>query len=230
LAALNLPADWHRLTGFASHWEKHNNLGARVDQWFVNLFPRPDGKRFEYNEGGYVTLNFVPSIATMVFGLLAGELIRSRRATPGRTVATLVGTGLLALAIGWTLNVTGICPVVKRLWTPSWAIFSTGWALLMLAAFYYALDVARWRGRLRPWAMPLVVVGMNSIAAYCISMVLKPGCATRCGATSGRACSSCRSERCTRRWSTPACSCCSPGRRAGGCTAGNCSCGSERAY
>ena len=174
LAALNLPADWHRLTGFASHWEKHNNLGARVDQWFVNLFPRPDGKRFEYNEGGYVTLNFVPSIATMVFGLLAGELIRSRRATPGRTVVTLVGTGLLALAIGWTLNVTGICPVVKRLWTPSWAVFSTGWALLMLAAFYYVLDVAHWRSRLRPWAMPLVVVGMNSIAAYCISMVLKP--------------------------------------------------------
>jgi predicted acyltransferase len=174
LAKLNLPADWHRLSGFASHWEKHANLGARVDQWLLNLFPRPDGKRFEYNEGGYVTLNFIPSLATMIFGLLAGELLRGRRTTSGRAVAMLVGAGLLALAIGWTLNVTGVCPVVKRLWTPSWAIFSTGWALLILAAFYGALDVARWRQRLRPWAFPLVVVGMNSIAAYCISMVLKP--------------------------------------------------------
>ena len=55
----------------------------------------------------------------------------------------------------------------------SWAIFSAGWAFLILAGFYYVLDVVDWRERARPWAFWMVVVGMNSIAAYCISMLLK---------------------------------------------------------
>jgi heparan-alpha-glucosaminide N-acetyltransferase len=167
---VGLPADWHRLVGFASHWDKNTNLGAQVDQWFINLFPRANGKPFEYNEGGYVTLNFVPSLATMIFGLLAGELIRSRRLTAGAKYFLLLGAGIAGLAIGWSLGFYGICPVVKRIWTPSWAIYSAGWAFAALAVFYLVIDVAR----LRLWPMPLVWVGMNSIAVYCMSMMLKP--------------------------------------------------------
>ena len=77
--------------------------------------------------------------------------------------------GVAGVALGWLLGALGICPVVKRIWTPSWAIFSAGWAFVILAGFYFVCDVARWRR----WALPLVVVGMNSIAAYCISMTLK---------------------------------------------------------
>ena len=172
-ARFNMPADWHRLEGFAAHWEKHVNLGARFDQWFLNLFPRPDGKRFDFYPEGYVTLNFIPSLATMIFGLLAGELVRNQSLRAGRRIAVMIGAGLVGLALGWVLNATGINPLVKRIWTPSWALFSAGWVVLFLAAFYALLDVARWRERVRPWALPLVVVGMNSIAAYCISMTLK---------------------------------------------------------
>jgi predicted acyltransferase len=168
-AKFNMPADWHRLEGFAAHWEKHVNLGARVDQWFLNLFPRVTGKTFDFYPEGYVSLNFVPSLATMIFGLLAGELVRSRQLTAGRKLGIMLGAGLLGLGIGWVLGWSGICPIVKRIWTPSWAIFSAGWAFLILAVFYLVLDVARWRA----WALPLVVVGMNSIAAYCISMTMK---------------------------------------------------------
>ena len=170
LATVGLPANWQRLEGFAAHWEKHTNLGARVDQWFVNLFPQARGGRFERSDGGYLTLNFVPSLATMIFGLLAGELVRSRRLTAGRKLAVMVGAGALGLALWWALGWSGVCPVVKRIWTPSWAIFSAGWTFLILAAFYLVVDVAR----LRAWTLPLVVVGMNSIAAYCISMLLRP--------------------------------------------------------
>jgi predicted acyltransferase len=53
---------------------------------------------------------------------------------------------------------------VKRIWTPGWVLFSGGWCFLLLAAFYALLDL---KG-CRRWAFPLVVVGMNSIAAYCI--------------------------------------------------------------
>src|SRR5687768_17049190 len=79
LAKVNLPANWQRLEGFASHWEKNTNLGARFDAWLLNLFPPAKGQPFTFNDGGYVTLNFIPSLATMIFGLLAGGLVRTPR-------------------------------------------------------------------------------------------------------------------------------------------------------
>ena len=169
LAKAGLPETWERTEGFGAHWEKNTNLAAGVDQWFLNLFPRPDGKPFDHNAGGYATLNFVPSLATMIFGLLAGELVRSNLSRRSRCIA-LLAAGAAGLAVGWGLGWLGVCPVIKRIWTPSWAIYSAGWAFGLLALFYLVIDVAK----LRAWAMPLVVVGMNSIAIYCISMLLKP--------------------------------------------------------
>ena len=70
--SVGVPADWpHHLTGFAAHWDKNTNLAQAADVWFLNLFPRE--KPFVFNGGGYLTLNFVPSLATMIFGLLAGD-------------------------------------------------------------------------------------------------------------------------------------------------------------
>ena len=169
LASVNLPSDWKRLEGFASHWEKNQNMAAALDRWFLNLFPRNDGKPFTFNSGGYQTLNFVPSLATMIFGLLAGELIRGRLSAAAK-FWILLGCGLAGLGVGWVLDRAGICPIVKRIWTPSWTIFSAGWAFLLLAIFYLIVDI----GRIRFWAWPLLVVGMNSIAAYCMSMILRP--------------------------------------------------------
>jgi predicted acyltransferase len=169
LASVDLPASWQRLTGFASHWDKNTNLAARFDQWFLNLFPRADGKPFKFESGGYQTLNFIPSLATMVFGLLAGELVRGRW-TAARKIGVLLGAGAAAIGLGWALDQLGICPIIKRIWTPSWTIFSAGFSFATLAVFYLIVDV--WR--LRRWAYPLVVVGANSIAVYCMSMMLKP--------------------------------------------------------
>ena len=76
----------------------------------------------------------------------------------------LVGAGLAGLASGIMLDKLGVCPIVKRIWTPSWTLFSAGWTLLMLAAFYQVVD--RWK--FRAWTFPLLVVGMNSILIYCM--------------------------------------------------------------
>jgi predicted acyltransferase len=73
--------------------------------------------------------------------------------------------GGVALAAGWLMGATGVCPVVKRIWTPSWVLFSGGWCFLLLAAFYLVMDL----GGRRAWAFPLTIVGMNSIAAYLIA-------------------------------------------------------------
>jgi predicted acyltransferase len=153
--------DWPHLQGMAAHWDKNTNAAAAFDQWFLNLFPR--SKPFVYNGGGYLTLSFIPSLATMIFGLMTGELLRSPRTT-GQKFWILVMAAVAGLVSGQLLHSTGICPIVKRIWTPSWTLFSTGWTLLILAAFYGVVDVLKYRR----WTFPLVVVGMNSITMYCM--------------------------------------------------------------
>jgi predicted acyltransferase len=150
------------MTGFAAHWNKNTNLAWAFDTWFLNLFPRE--RPFTNHPGGYATLSFLPTLATMILGLIAGGVLRGPR-PPIRKVAWLAAAGAIALASGWLLGVTGVCPVVKRIWTPSWVLFSGGWAFLFLAAFYLVMDL--WNRR--AWAFVLVVVGMNSIAAYLIA-------------------------------------------------------------
>ncbi len=157
--SVGLPADWPLLTGFAAHWQKNVNPAASFDLWWLNLFPRPEP--YVFNHGGYQTLNFVPSLATMLFGVLAGELIRAT-ASHARIFAGLLSAGLVGLALGWGLDHFEICPLVKRIWTPGWTLFSTGWTLLLLAGFYGVIDGLG----LRAWAFPLRVAGMNSIALY----------------------------------------------------------------
>jgi len=153
--------NWQHLSGFAAHWDKNTNLAWAFDTWFLNLFPREHP--FNYNGGGYATLSFIPTLATMILGLIAGEVLR-RDSLPWSKVRWLAIAGVIGLVSGVALGASGICPVVKRIWTPSWVLFSGGWCFLLLAAFYTVIDL---KGH-RRWAFPLVVVGMNSIAAYCI--------------------------------------------------------------
>jgi len=145
--------------GFAAHWNKNTNLAWAFDTWFLNLFPRE--KPFQFNVGGYATLSFIPTLGTMILGLVAGEILRSDRAGWAKVRWFAIG-GVMGVAAGWGLGALGICPVVKRIWTPSWVLFSGGWCFLGLAAFHAVIDVGGWRR----WSFPLVVVGMNSIAAY----------------------------------------------------------------
>jgi len=155
--------EWpHHLSGFAAHWEKNANVAMRFDQWFLNLFPREE--RFLYNRGGYATLSFIPTLGTMLLGLLAGGVLRNSQ-PPKTKVRSFVLAGVVLLALGWLLGVLGVCPVVKRIWTPSWVLFSGGWCLFFLAGFYYVVDIF---GKKR-LVFPLIVIGMNSIAAYCLS-------------------------------------------------------------
>jgi predicted acyltransferase len=154
------------LRGIDPAWHKNANVGHAVDIWLLNKLPVAEP--FRFNHGGYQTLNFLPSLATMLFGLMCGELLRG--SLPARRKLTiLVAAGLGGLFLGELLDLTGVCPLVKRIWTPSWALFSTGWCCLILASFYALVDMFGLRG----WAFPLIVVGVNSIAIYCMSMLLK---------------------------------------------------------
>jgi heparan-alpha-glucosaminide N-acetyltransferase len=161
-AAVGVPANWHHnFTGFASHWNKNSNLGQAFDVWFLNILPRPS--RFLYNDGGYLTLSFIPTLGTMLLGLRAGEWFRA--AAPKIPIKRFMIAGTVLAATALVLHFTGICPIVKRIWTPSWTLFSGGVCFFFLAAFSWIIDVKQFRR----WAFPLIVVGMNSIAAYLIA-------------------------------------------------------------
>jgi predicted acyltransferase len=159
-AAVGVPATWpEHFTGPAAHWNKNSNLAWAADVWFLNLFPRE--KPFTHNGGGYATLSYIPTLATMILGLLAGGLLKSDR-TAHEKLRWLALAGVIGLASGYALGYAGLIPVVKRIWTPSWVLFSGGWCFLLMAAFYGVIDVIGLRG----WSFPLQVIGMNSIAAY----------------------------------------------------------------
>lgn len=161
-SAVGVPADWpEHYTGIMAHFNKNSNLAWAFDTWFLNLFPR--GKTFLFNGGGYATLSFIPTLGTMLLGLQAGRGLRSGIDSKG-IIKYFLLAGAIGLAGGVLLHVTGICPIVKRIWTPAWVLFSGGWCFWLLAFFYWVIDVAGYR----KWAFPLVVVGMNSIAIYCL--------------------------------------------------------------
>ena len=164
-AKVGVTAEWlreHGHAGFAAHWQKNSNFAWAFDTWWMNLFPRE--KPFVANGGGYSTLSFIPTLGTMILGLIAGNLLRSDK-TPTAKIRWLVVAGIGGLVSGWLLGALGICPVVKRIWTPSWVLFSGGWCFLLLAGFHAVIEM--WQKR--SWASPLLVIGANSIAAYCIA-------------------------------------------------------------
>jgi predicted acyltransferase len=162
-AAAGVTPDWqHNLQGFAAHWNKNTNLAWAFDRWFLNLFPREN--LFTHNGGGYATLSFIPTLGTMILGLFAGNILKND--SPARAkIRFFVITGIALLTLGLILHFTGINPIVKRIWTPAWTVFSGGWCFLLLAFFYGVIDVARYK----KWSFPLMVIGMNSIAAYVIA-------------------------------------------------------------
>ena len=175
--------EWTQFSGFGAHWNKHVNAAANVDRKLLNAFPSEKepfrGQKFWVNDGGYQTLNFIPSLATMLLGLMAGTALRSG-ARDGEKLKWLLKAGAICFGVSMTLDTSiwpvaipncdwHLAPIVKRIWTPGWAVFSSGWTFWMLAAFYWVIDIRQWRA----WSWPLVIVGMNSIAMYVMAQLIK---------------------------------------------------------
>ena len=167
--AAGVPADWpHHLTGFGAHWNMNSNLAWAVDTWFLNLFPREHP--FVFNDGAWSTLSFIPTLGTMLLGVLAADVLRDTARSPADRVRWLATAGVICLASALVLDAAGICPIVKRIWTSTFTLWTGGITLLVLAVTYQVVDVLG-RGR---WAFPLVVIGTNSIAAYCLHELFRP--------------------------------------------------------
>ena len=156
--------DWGRYnaTGFAAHWNYNTNLAWAFDKWFLNLFPQK--KYFEFDEGGYYTLNFIPTIGTMIFGLFAGNILNTQFSKVNKLKKFII-IGVSLVLLGIILHLSGINHIIKRIWTPAFTIYSGGICFLFMAAFYAIVEI---KGYVK-WTFPLLVLGSNSIVAYILS-------------------------------------------------------------
>lgn len=136
-------------------FSKEGNIGQAIDLAVL-------GKTYS---GYYVTINFISSTVTTLFGVWTALLLRSSRVT-AQKLKILGGFAAACFALGFAL--TPWNPLVKRIWTASFTLASAGWVILGLLAFVYLIEVKGYR----KWAFPMIVVGMNCIFIYSFKFVL----------------------------------------------------------
>lgn len=107
----------------------------------------------------------LPAIATTLFGILAGVFLKSARPQAEKTSWLFASSCLLVLC-GTVMNIW--MPINKNLWTSTFAVFMAGMSMGLFTLFYWFIDV---EGHKR-WAKPLVIYGMNALAAYVLSGVI----------------------------------------------------------
>jgi len=111
---------------------------------------------FGDNEG---LLSNIPAVATCLFGALTGWWLTQPRPAM-RKFQGLLLAGVLSLGIGFAW--APLFPIIKNLWTSSYVMIAAGWSLLLVAAFYFVIDI----NGARRWAFPFVVIGVNALTIY----------------------------------------------------------------
>ncbi|MDE6825327.1 MAG: DUF5009 domain-containing protein [Paramuribaculum sp.] len=104
--------------------------------------------------------------ATVMTGYFAGEMMRSASARKSLTALRMAILGLALIAAGllWSLEM----PIIKRIWTSSMTLYSSGLCFLLMATFYYLIDCLGYSRGLG-W---LKIYGMNAITAYILGEVI----------------------------------------------------------
>jgi predicted acyltransferase len=171
-AALVLVGDWALFVlvpGPDGAFSRSQNIAAVIDRLiFGHNYP-----------DGYVTISFIGATVTTVFGAWTGALLRTQRA-PAEKAKVLAVAAVAGLACGKALSLVN--PMIKRLWTPSFTLYSAGWALLIMLIFILIIDV----GECKRWAFPLAVVGMNSLLVFSIGAGLGEWIARSRGISTGQ--------------------------------------------
>jgi len=117
------------------------------------------------NEGILTTL---PAVASTLLGGLAGHLLSSsydqRKKLLGLAIAGIAGLGL---GLVWNM----VFPINKLLWSSSYVLYTAGWSFLLMALFYWIIDMRGYQ----KWAFPFVVIGLNPITIYVLEGVFDFG-------------------------------------------------------
>lgn len=141
----------------AGPWaQSYQNMGGDFDLWALG----------RHNSGYWMSLNAIPSTFTVIAGAMCGRLLFEGRARNEVMRILAVSAAALMLA-GWVLSFP--IPMIKRIMSASFTVYSTGWAILFLLGFYWIVEALGYKR----WTFFLVVVGMNSIAAYVVFQLFR---------------------------------------------------------
>jgi predicted acyltransferase len=138
--------------------DPENNLSAYLDR--VLLSNHLYGRTQTWDPEG--TLSTLPAIATVLFGVLTGHVLRSRKTPQEKTAWMFVGGNLLMFG---GMFLSNWMPINKKLWTTPYSMFMAGLALVTFATCYWFVDVQGWK----KWSRPFAIYGMNAIAVYILA-------------------------------------------------------------
>lgn len=139
------------MPGFDQPFVQGHNFGAYMDTILMG----------KINDGGWVTINCIPTAAHTILGVTAGKLLMGPWSSSFK-IKTLIIAGIIAMALGYGVDLSGISPIIKRISTGGFALVSSGYVALILAALYWWIDVKDHK----KYTWIAVVVGMNSIFIY----------------------------------------------------------------
>jgi predicted acyltransferase len=136
------------------------NLTDYLDQKYL------PGRKYDgtYDPEGF--LSTLPAFVTGLLGIFTGLFLRHNQAPGMKKVLTLFGAGAACVALGWLWGME--MPVIKKIWTSSYVLVAGGCSAMLLAIFYFIVDVKKWRF----WCQPFVWIGMNPITLYLTSNFL----------------------------------------------------------
>lgn len=145
----------------AGSYVKGANFSAYIDSLLLKGHMWSETKTWD-PEG---TISTLPSIATVLMGILAGHFLRLKQSGETRA-AWLMSIGGIAMALGsfWS----SWLPINKSIWTSSYALFMSGLATLTLGILYFLIDVRGWRR----FTKPFIVYGMNAITVFVLSGII----------------------------------------------------------
>jgi predicted acyltransferase len=140
------------LEGYNQPFVKDHNFGSWMDMVLMGKINKG---------GGWVAINFIPTAAHTIWGVVAGQMLMSEKPAMEK-FRKIALAGVIILVTGYLLDWTSVTPIIKRICTSSFVLASGGWALLVLALSYWLIDIKKSNG----WIFPFVIFGTNAIFIY----------------------------------------------------------------
>lgn len=140
----------------AGDYAEGHNLANWIDQMYLPW------RKWDGDHDPEGLLSSLPAICNSLLGIFAGLLLKNSSVEPNRKVRLLILWGIAGIAAGLAWHIQ--FPIIKKVWTSSFVLFTCGISSIALALFYWIIDIKQ----IRAWAKPFVWIGMNAITIYVV--------------------------------------------------------------